>query len=231
MALQPGFDTSKESAGEYRFQNYEMMLAHAAKRFTPATVIDVGASNGNWSSMARKVWPMSRFVLVEGNPLFSDSLDDFCKRDGNSEYMIALAGAVDGQTHAHFHNDQPYQGIDIVHAQDEPIAQVRALDGLLGRVPGPYFLKLDVHGHEAMIFDGARELLQSTAAIAVEAYFWQPAAHAPLFHELVGILARYGFRPTDLCDPLYRPSDDRCSQIDMLFERCDAAGMSGGWAK
>ena len=40
----------------------------------------------------------------------------------------------------------------------------------------------------------------------------------------------YDFLPADLCEPLYRPSDGRLGQIDMLLEpRSAAASWAARW--
>ena len=216
------------------------MLRRASKRFTPATIIDVGASDGSWSKMACGVWPKTDLVLVEGNEHFRPALMDFGRSaKGRVRVELSLAGATHGETGAKFNTKNPYQGVELLRADsweaspehESRRVRVIRLDDMtaLAADVAPYLLKLDVHGHEAMIFEGAREVLALSVAVIVEVYFWEPCTSAPKFWELIPILARYGFRPTDICEPLYRPSDGRCAQVDMLFERTEAPGMDKWW--
>jgi FkbM family methyltransferase len=209
--------------------SFVAMLRRLAPRFSPATIIDVGASDGQWSKMARTVWPKAALVLVEANPVFEGKLLEFCEAHGAkfTKFSMSLAGATRGGACAEFNVENPYQGVAVNPGSIVPTVDVIPLDAF--NVDGPCLLKLDVHRHEPMIFEGAKEVLSKTGAVVVEVYFWEPAAHALRFWELVALMARYGFRPTDLCEPVYRPSDGRCAQVDMLFERADAPGMDKWW--
>lgn len=218
---------------------FEAMLQRLAARFTPATVIDVGASDGRWSRMARTVWSKAHLMMVEANPLFRNQLSEFCYFDQNTSHAIALAAATHGRANVVFNKVNPYQGVTVIRddelrvgpSEESEMIPVVRLDDLtaVSAAVSPYLLKLDVHGHEPMIFEGAKEVLAHAGAVVAEVYFWEPATHALRFWELVPLLARYGFRPTDLCEPLYRPSDGRCAQVDMLFERADAPGINKWW--
>jgi FkbM family methyltransferase len=221
-------------------QDFRAMLLRAAKRFTPSTIVDVGASDGRWSKMSRTVWPEAAIVLVEANPRFRPDLIRFCaEAGGRCRAEHALAGATAGSTNALFNTANPYQGVGILRAdemrasptEDTATVPVIRLDDVTAASAdvAPYLLKLDVHGHEAMIFEGAHEVLAQSCAVVVEVYLWEPCTHAPKMWELIPLLGRYGFRPTDLCEPLYRPSDGRLAQVDMLFERSDAPGIEKWW--
>jgi hypothetical protein len=62
----PEFD---RFAYEFSFApNMEFGLAAAAGRgLLPKTIIDVGAYEGAWSRMARRIWPNSRIFMFEPN--------------------------------------------------------------------------------------------------------------------------------------------------------------------
>src|SRR6266516_3681289 len=48
--------------------NMELGLAAATKRgLLPRTIIDVGAYHGDWSRMARHIWPDGRIIMFEPN--------------------------------------------------------------------------------------------------------------------------------------------------------------------
>jgi FkbM family methyltransferase len=204
------------------------MIERAARRIKPGTIIDVGASDGCWSASIRETWPDAHLLLIEANPVYKPRSDELNQQSG-AALVWAVAGANEGQTRVKFFDDQPCQGIQI--APTGTPSRVTTIDAELARtkLPAPYFIKLDVHGHELMILEGARESLPQTCALLIETYLWEPRWGSPCFWELVPIMLRYGFRPTDLCDPCYRPSDGRCNAVDMLFEQSSAPGMDAWW--
>jgi FkbM family methyltransferase len=194
-------------------------LARAAKRGTPAgTVVDVGASDGRWSDMARVFFPRSRYLLIEVNEVHRQGLEAFKSRVPGSDYVLAAAGNAVGKLY--FEGRDPFGGV----ASNEPMegsATVSATtidrEVSLRSLPDPYVVKLDTHGFELPILEGAAETLRRTSLLIVEAYNFTLCPGALRFHEMCAHLAQLGFRLIDLCDPMSRPKDDFFWQCDMLF--------------
>jgi hypothetical protein len=89
------------------------------------------------------------------------------------------------------------------------------------QLEGPYLVKLDTHGFEPEILDGASSTLQQTATLIVEAYNFELRPGVLRFYELCALLAGRGFRPIDLIDPMRRPKDGAFWQVDIVFARSD----------
>ena len=110
-------------------------------------------------------------------------------------------------------------------ASETPVARncivvpVRTLDGLAAErsLQGPFALKLDTHGFEVPILEGARELLKQSELLIVECYNFRLTEHSLLAHEMCAYLGERGFRCIDLCDPLYRERDGALWQMDLFF--------------
>jgi len=211
-------------------QPFKDMLDRAEKRLQVGTVIDVGSSDGQWSAMAINTWPDAQYLLVEANRVFQAKAEEFVGQAPRARLTWGLASVTPGKARMWFHADQPYQGVELGGGEELPVV---TLDDEVERLKllGPYVIKLDVHGCELAVLEGARRIMPQVAALIVEVYTFQPCLYGLRFWEIIPILQRYGFQPTDLCMPLYRPSDGRLGQVDMLFERSDAAGMLGGWDK
>lgn len=196
------------------------MLRRLAARFTPATIIDVGASDGRWSRMAHEVWPEAKLALIEANPVFRPQLECFWNEHKKSYVWFDLAGERIGTARVRFAHDDPFQGV--YPAGDEGAeVNVASIDFLTSPtlLPGPYLIKLDVHGREHEILSGARETLKHTGAIVAEVYTWSQGPNSMRAAELIPHIEReHGFLPSDLCEPLRRPLDGRLVQVDMLFE-------------
>jgi len=188
------------------------------------TVIDVGASNGMWSGRAMSLFPEAFYYLIEAQEPHKEALINFKNNHPNSDFMLAAAGDIDGSLY--FHNQDLFGGV----ASHDPcgeysirVPSVR-IDTLIEqkKLKPPFLLKLDTHGFETQIFEGAKETLKKTALIVVEAYNFRLRPGALMFYEMCAFLGEQGFRCVDFCDLLYRPKDSALWQMDMFFIRNDS---------
>lgn len=196
-------------------------LARRAHAFE--TVVDIGASNGQWSEALMQYFPRCQYLLIEAQAVHEPALRDFCARHANARYVLAAAGEREGQIH--FDASEPLSG----QASNTPFAAndievpVVTLDAALASsgLPGPYLLKFDTHGYEAPILSGAARTLAHTDVIVMECYNFRIAPECLTFDQMCGYLAERGFRCIDLVGPLHRPHDDAFWQMDLVFARAD----------
>jgi FkbM family methyltransferase len=183
------------------------------------TVIDIGASNGSWSLKARKSFPEADFFLVEAQSAHEKALSKAKAINSWMDYIISAAGNRNGEIY--FDASDLFGGV----ASNLPLEKncitvpVVTIDSLVlarGLRP-PFLLKLDTHGFEVPIFEGARESLQHTALIIVETYNFKLTPDGLRFHEMCSFLESRGFRCIDLCEPLHRPGDGAFWQVDLFF--------------
>ncbi|HSA80456.1 MAG TPA: FkbM family methyltransferase [Geminicoccaceae bacterium] len=190
----------------------------AARGLEVRTVIDVGASDGRWSLQAEDVWAGARYHLVEANRVHEDRLRRLCARKPEYSYSLLAAGPTDGTVP--FDDGKPFGGRA---APDDgaPHAVVpqRSLSSLvaeLGLAP-PFLIKLDTHGYEAPILDGAASLLRDTNLFVIEAYNFPLPPDGLRFHQLCGLMAERGFNVIDVSEPLWRSKDGALWQFDLFF--------------
>jgi FkbM family methyltransferase len=200
-------------------------VARIARRHPARTVIDVGASDGRWSRMVAEHLPDASFLLFEaqaephGEPLRQLQAAD-------SRFHVVLAAAGDRDGTIHFDSTDAWSGV----ASHEPtgahdiVVPVTTIDGEIERrgLPAPYLIKLDTHGFEVPILEGATRTLASAAAVVIEAYNFRLQPEALRFHELCSHLDGVGFRVIDIVDIMRRPRDDVLWQFDLFFARADA---------
>ena len=182
------------------------------------TVIDVGASDGRWSRAARKILPPAHYFMVEARPEHEPGLAKTAA-DPDFSYRICAAGNRDGEIHFDATDLWGGQASDTAYDRNDIIVPVRRLDGLAAEhaLQGPFALKLDTHGYELQIFEGAREILAQARLLIVECYNFRLTPQSLLAHEMCAWLGERGFRCIDLCDPLYRPRDGALWQMDLFF--------------
>ena len=82
----------------------------------------------------------------------------------------------------------------------------------------PFFLKLDTHGYEIPIIEGALDILSKASLVVIETYNFQIATDSLIFDEIISYMRLKGFGVIDISDPLWRPGDRCFWQIDIYFE-------------
>lgn len=197
-------------------------LYRAAQRGIPVrTVIDIGASNGCWTELARQCYPGADYFLIEAQPTHERALRELKRGNANVDYALVAAGDRNGEIY--FDASDPFGGL----AMDAPsgvnciTVPVRTVDSLVAerRLAPPFLMKLDTHGFEVPIFVGAGQTLGATELIIVEAYNFTLTPGCLRFHELCAYLEQRGFRCIDMCDVSRRPKDQCLWQMDLFFAR------------
>ena len=201
----------------------------SSHEFHIKTVLDVGASNGCWSIKCMDFFPEANYVLFEPQPVHSDELDSFAKSCKQTVVLIKKAvGASEGQTF--FDALEPFGG---ALAQNDKVDNtikvgLTTIDTTASQIQleGPVLLKLDTHGFEKRILEGAGNTLEKTNILIIEAYNYRITDEAYLFWELCAFLSDRGFRPIDLVDVTHRPYDNSLWQMDLFFIRSTWEGFN-----
>lgn len=204
-----------------RDRAFEMdgLLARAATRGVKIdTWIDVGASDGSWSLQAHRHFPAARFLLIEPLAEQQAALAALHARHG-FDYLAAAAGAAPGSVQ--FNVDPQLDGSSVAApgAAATRRVPVETLDrAVVARgLTGPFGIKLDTHGYEVPVLEGATQVLSQTSLLIVEAYNFNLMPGCLRFHELCARLESHGFRCCDLADPMRRPKDGVLWQMDLAF--------------
>jgi FkbM family methyltransferase len=184
-----------------------------------ATVVDVGASNGSWSEICMRQFPNAKYLLIEAQPFHVPELEKFCQRYANARYVLAAAGNKDGS--CFFDDGDPFGGLASNAATDAcktrlPMVRLDTTVRDIG-LPGPYLLKLDTHGFELQIIQGAEEMLANTELAIIESYIFRLNDRALVFHELCAEMDKRGFQVIDFSEPLWRQKDMALWQWDLFF--------------
>jgi FkbM family methyltransferase len=152
-----------------------------------------------------------------------EALRELDASDPRMHAVLAAAGDHVGDTH--FIANDPFGGAATAEPSGEydivvPMTTVDTEVERLG-LAGPYLLKLDTHGFEVPILEGAASTLGETILLVIEVYNFELRPSALRFHELVDYLERRGFRVIDLAGVAWRPRDRALWQMDLVFLRDD----------
>jgi FkbM family methyltransferase len=195
-----------------------------------ATVLDVGAAQGKWTRTALRHFPDARYLLFDPLEERRPDLETLHLDHPNVDFVIAAAGAAPGTVSLTVRDN--LDGSTVV---EQPKGNIRpvpvtTIDAEIAArsLPAPYFLKLDTHGYELPILEGAAQTLRETSLLILETYNFRLHAGALLFHEMVAHLDTLGFRCLEIVDPLLRPKDQVLWQLDIVFVPKDSPLFARG---
>jgi len=201
--------------------NMEMALTAVAQRgLRPNTLIDVGAFEGNWSKMARSIWPSSQIVMFEPNLAKQEHLAQVA-HDITATTFAELLGAEDGATVSF----NVMSTGSSVYGERSPLQRtsetrlLRRLDSILPTIAQPGLLKIDTQGYELEVLKGATGLLDKLDAILLEVAIIEINEGAPLIDSVIAFMRDIGFVTYDILEIHRRPLDQAMNQIDILFIR------------
>jgi len=215
-----------------RFDAMRDALVHLrGQGLVPAVVIDAGANIGNWSRMARPIFPEAGFVLVEPQPMCQPALRATAKAIGNASiHAVAVSepgrrrvGLIGG-THV------GGTGVGVIEPEDGVVSEIDidavTLDelcaGFVSRADRA-LLKLDLETHEIAALRGASALLEAVEVLVVESQLFPINDDGrPVFRDLLAFLHPAGFELYDLASMNGRERDGRLMMVDAVFARRDS---------
>ena len=217
-AMQHGLPSMAWSVGNLKRLGYD-----------PATIIDVGAYQGDWTKEIMPLFPNADYLLVEPQPERAAALEAFTKKSPNVYFEPALAGAT----------DDAEVGFNVLKTGSSVYAQrykaeeltaekislpTRTLDTLVKKnaLAGDYFIKLDVQGYEPEVLKGATEVLKNTEVALLEVCLLNFLNDAPLFAEVVAFMRERNFLAFDICELYRKGNDGVLAFADMIFIKEDS---------
>lgn len=183
----------------------------------PSLIIDIGAAKGNWTQLAKSVWPDRKYILIEPMTEQIEQIPANLTTNQAVKIIEAVAGETSGTVHFNISDDLDGSGIYGESEGKTREVKVVRLDDLTAGEEGLFLLKLDTHGYEIPIFEGAMDTLEKTVAIIVEVYGFHVSPTGKLFHELSQYLAERNFRLFDILDVMRRPGDQAFWQADAVY--------------
>lgn len=187
-------------------------------------VVDVGASTGYWSHIAQKIYPSSKYFLVE--PL----LKKYLETEGtvyrlHPEFVKieAAAGNTPGKLEMNVSPDLYGSSFfDSSVSSGPPVeVRVRTLDEIAvsEAIQGRGLLKIDAQFSEHLVLDGGIEFLKQVDVIFLEVSLRRIVPECKIFVEIVDLLHRLGFEYREYAGTWRDPSTGELLQQDAIFAR------------
>ncbi|MCU0782487.1 MAG: FkbM family methyltransferase [Verrucomicrobia bacterium] len=209
-----------------RDENIPALRLLAQNRFAPEWIIDCGAFRGNWTRLAKSVFPASKVLMVEAQSSKQKLLEqvsaDF---DGTAQYAITLLGPEEKSDVPFFEMGTGSSVLEeLTDLPRKPtLRNMRTLDGLLREkgIAAPSLIKLDLQGFEIEALKGATQALEKAEVVFLETSLVAYNKGAPLFDEVMAFLKTRGFLLYD-CRNLNRWRGGDLFQLDAVFVKANS---------
>lgn len=191
--------------------------------FHPHYILDVGAYEGQWTGMAKGIFPQANFLMIEPQEAKAEYLRRVADRfSGSVSYSLSLLGAESGKKIPFYEMES---GSSVLWEESsfprrEVIKETVSLDDCLERIGWKRtdFMKLDTQGYELEVLKGARIALEGVEAVLTEVSLLDVNRGAPLLHDMISFMKDRHFLAYDICSfAMRRPLDQALWQIDMIF--------------
>jgi FkbM family methyltransferase len=207
--------------GEMPGYSIETTLTHLRDwGFQPATIVDVGAFRGDWTRLAKRIFPSARVLMVEAQDSLRPNLAAVCSYYRDVTYEPALLAACSGQTVDFVEMGTGSSVLEEASATPrlKVPKQTTTLDEIVEsrgfqRID---LLKLDVQGYELEVLKGAERLLPACEFVLLEASLIPINRGCSLIADIFAFMTERRFRLLDICSQVRR-KDGALWQTDLMF--------------
>ena len=188
------------------------------------SVIDIGASDGRWSRDCLRFLPQARYLLIEALVVHEEALKQFKRLNANVDYVIAAAGRKKGKVYF-YDNGSIFGGVASENFFNEKCIELPAvtIDEEIEKhqLRPPYLIKMDTHGFEVPIIEGAMNAIKNAELIIIETYPHKLTSDCLKYYEMCAYMEKLGFSPIEIVNLELREYDNSLWEMDTFFIRSD----------
>lgn len=194
------------------------------------TVVDVGANCGQFSLVARRVFPSAKILAFEPLSKPATVYRSLFEKDENSTLGEFALGDTENSVIIHVSKREDSSSLLPISTRQSEIfpgteedreesVNVHTGDGALASTPliGPVLLKIDVQGYELAVLNGLQSTIRDIEYVYVEMSFVELYSGQALAHEVISWLQAQGYRLHGVYNPTI--SGGISIQTDALFRR------------
>jgi FkbM family methyltransferase len=196
------------------------------------TILDIGASFGQYATKARKIFPDAHIISFEAIPASFEILKEKLGNNKSHSFHNLALSNYRGETVFRISSNSGSSSLlemNDVHKTNYPeskdIREITIpcdkLDNVLQNTPlnEKVLMKLDVQGAEKLVLEGAEETLKKVDIIFSEKNFTELYKGNVSFSELSKYLYERGFAVIGIENVSQSPIDGSFLQADAYFER------------
>lgn len=190
----------------------------------PKTVFDVGVAYGTHELY--KAYPTAKFFLIEPLREFQNALEKISNEINCSIYYKALSNRVGTKEITVEANNPQLSSFKDRPRTDTPLekrqVEVTTLDAILRENPDietPILLKVDTEGCELEVLEGAKQLLQLTDIVIVEASIAKRFKNSYTFEELILFMKKNNFAVFDFLSVHHGEGKTGANLADIVFKK------------
>lgn len=197
------------------------------------SVLDVGANEGQFAQLIRRVCPDSLVWSFEPLPdVFGKLVEQTRSDPAIHPFNLALSdrNAEVCMNQSEFSPSSSLLSMAQLHREEWPhsvrhkevLVKLVRLDDWVsdnGVVVGPgTLLKADVQGHELSVLKGGEKTLRNVGVAVIEVEFYELYEKQPLFSEIHAMMESLGFRYRGNVEQHYSRKSDQILFADAIFE-------------
>jgi len=216
---------------------YQRLSLLANLGFSPRTILDIGAYQGEWTKMAHQIFPLAKIFMIEATPDNESLLRNVSEASGLS---MALLGDKSKKSVIFYLADPKETSISTgnsIYIEKTQYFNNRhfirlpmiTLDFLVEKrkLKNVDFIKIDTQGSELNILKGGKKTVSKAEFILLETQNLEYNDKAPFTEDVVIAMKSYGFRLFDILETHYLSSGE-LFQVDLLFAKKDSMFMKKG---
>ncbi len=205
------------SKAQQMSNDMDMLNTLIERGFTPKSVIDGGASVGDWTRAVKNALPNAEFLLIEPREWCRSRLESMVTP--NVKYVRELLSSRIRTVEFYEHGEQ---SSTLRNTKNEKWGeavrmQTTTLDKQASHMEGPILLKLDLQGAELDVLEGAENILPNVEVIFMEVTLFPFMSKMPLIPEVLEYMDEIEFMVYDIFNRHTRPIDGRVGQFDICF--------------